>query len=148
MLSPPSGVSAACRNILPVFCACSLPAVLGPVNEEPGKAQSQPDGGGLCRQQFCVQLLLWARLLTVRKDLGGPLPGTACSGRNVPFCDADNGLWELRSGGGCVIREGFLEELDFNLQEWVECGRARKEGRPGEGSVGRGQLAPPCPVEG
>lgn len=34
-----------------------------------------------------------------------------------------NRLWELRGGGGCVVREGFLEEVGFNLQGWVECGR-------------------------
>lgn len=58
------------------------------------------------------------------QDIGYPLPGTACSGREwrVPFCDAQNGQWELRDGGGCVVRESFLEELADRMWKGGEEG--------------------------
>lgn len=49
--------------------------------------------------------------------------------------------------GGCVVREGFLEELGFNFQGWVECRRAGEEGSLGERSVRWEQLSP-YPPEG
>ena len=58
------------------------------------------------------------------QDVGYPLLGTACSGREwrVPFCDAHRGQWELRD----VVRESFLEELAGRM--W----KGGEEGSPGE----------------
>lgn len=71
------------------------------------------------------------------QDIGYPLLGTACRGGEwrVPFCDAHNGQWELRDGGGCVVRESFLEELAGRM--W----KGGEEGSPGE-SAGWEHLSP------